>query len=332
MRRGFLAGAAVLAAGAAWTARRARPGDDLTGLVALVTGGSRGLGYLIARELLRQGCRVAICARDATTLLRARDRLRRETGGDVLAVPCDVTDAEAVSRFVDDVLAHYGRVDIIVNNAAIIQVGPLETLDASDFRSAMDVAYFGTVHTTLAVLPHMQARGTGRIANITSIGGRVAVPHLLPYDAAKFATIGFSEGLRAELAGDGIAVTTVVPWLMRTGSPVHVEYRGQPAKEYVWFALGGTLPFSAMSASRAARRIVRAIRRREALLTLSWQAHLVRLAHDLAPATTTRALGLVGRLLPKAGNGRSARGDDLRGTLPAVLEAALDRAGQRSNQ
>jgi NAD(P)-dependent dehydrogenase (short-subunit alcohol dehydrogenase family) len=331
MSRRLLAGAAAVA-GAAWLARRAWPGDDLTGQVALVTGGSRGLGYLLARELLRQGCRVAICARDPVPLRRARDRLRRETGGEVLAFSCDVRDADAVERFVDDVIVHFGRLDIVVNNAAIIQVGPVETLTAADFRTAMDTAYFGAVHTTLAALPHMRARGAGRIANITSIGGRIAVPHLLPYDAAKFATVGFSEGLSAELAADGIAVTTVVPGLMRTGSPVHVDYYGQPSHEYIWFALADILPLTAMSAERAARRIVRAIRRREALLTLSWQAKLIRVVHDVAPAATVRVLGVLHRLLPDAGPGRHARGDDLRGSLPDLVEDALERAGARSNQ
>ena len=356
--------AAALVVGGAWLAWRSRPGDDLTGHVALVTGGSRGLGLLMARELLGQGCAVALCGRDRETLDRARDLLRREAGeeSDVLAVPCDVADPDAVADLVAKVVATYGQLDILVNNAATIQVAPLEALRLEDFREAMDIAFWGTVHATLAALPHLRRR-RGRIANITSIGGKVAVPHLLPYDCAKFAAVGFSEGLGAELAGSGVSVTTIVPGLMRTGSPVHVRYGGRPEAEFAWFTAGDVTPVTAMSATRAAAAIVAALRRRDAEVVLSWQAKLLRVAHALAPATVNRALGLVARALPDApadagapgperahrgggegahasagagrdqgGGGRWTRGRELRGTLPGPLEEALDRSGRRSNQ
>jgi NAD(P)-dependent dehydrogenase (short-subunit alcohol dehydrogenase family) len=345
-RIGLAAAVGVAALGAAVgaraLARRGRGGDSLAGEVALVTGGSRGLGYLLARELLAQGCRVVICGRDEETLERAVARLEQEAGGEIVGWPCDVGDAAAVERLVGRILTRFGRIDMVINNAGIVQVGPLETLTLRDFRQTMDADYWGAVHTTLATLPHMRHRGTGRIVNITSIAAHVAVPHLASYNGAKHAKRGFSEGLAAELGGNGISVTTVVPGLMRTGSPVHVDYRGQPEKEYAWFAISDILPVSAMSAQRAARRIVRAIRRREARLTLTWQAKVLRMAHALAPTATVGALRLVNRMLPGAdgrsrGNGRAgefdaARGTALRGTLPAPAEWALDRAARQTNQ
>jgi short-subunit dehydrogenase len=206
----------------------------------------------------------------------------------------------------------------------------------------MGADYWGAVHITLAILPHMRRRGTGRIVNITSIAAHVAVPHLASYNGPKHAKRGFSEGLATEVGRNGISVTTVVPGLMRTGSPIHADFRGQPEKEYAWFAISDILPVSAMNAERAARRIVRAIRRREARVTLTWQAKLLRMAHDLAPSAVVRALRLVNGVLPSA-DGRpsddprpgpydSARGTALRGTLPAPAEWALDRAGQKANQ
>jgi NAD(P)-dependent dehydrogenase (short-subunit alcohol dehydrogenase family) len=330
----------VVVAGA--LARRGHGGDSLVGEVALVTGGSRGLGYLLARELLSRGCRVVICGRDEETLERAVARLGEEVGGEIVGWPCDVGDAAAVERLVGRILTRFGRIDTVINNAGIVQVGPLETLTLRDFRRTMDADYWGAVHTTLATLPHMRRRGTGRIVNITSIAAHVAVPHLASYNGAKHAKRGFSEGLAAEVGGNGISVTTVVPGLMRTGSPVHVDFRGQPEKEYAWFAISDILPVSAMSAQRAARRIVRAIRRREARLTLTWQAKMLRMAHDLAPTATVGALRLVNKVLPGAdgrsrGNGRTgefdaARGTALRGTLPAPAEWALDRAARQANQ
>jgi NAD(P)-dependent dehydrogenase (short-subunit alcohol dehydrogenase family) len=343
--RGFAAAAAVGAIGAAAaTMWRRWPGESLEGQVALVTGGSRGLGYLMARRLLQEGCDVVICGRDEATLERAARRLERES--DVLApatgLPpvivgwrCDVRDAQAVGALVDRIMARFGRIDIVVNNAGVVQVGPLQTMELEDFRTTMDTDYWGAVYTTLAVLPHMRAVGAGRIVNITSIASDVAVPHLLPYVGAKYAKLGFSDGLRAEVAADGIAVTTVVPGLMRTGSPVHVDFHGQPEKEYAWFTLGSILPLSAMSADRAAARIVRAMRRRQARVTLSWQARTLRLVSALAPAATVRGLSAINRLLPGPNGGSdrdAAPGTALRGTLPAPVEWALDRAGSASNQ
>lgn len=341
-----IAAAGLIATGA-WLAWRSRPGVDLTDKVALVTGGSRGLGFLLAEELLRQGCRVAICGRDAETLERARVELRRRTGtgSQVLTVPCDVADPEAAEALVAEVVATFGALDVLVNNAGVIQVAPLESLRREDFEKAMAIIYGGTVNTTLAALPHLRL-AHGRIANITSIGGKVAVPHLLPYDAAKFATVGFSEGLRSELAGSGVRVTTVVPGLMRTGSPVHVPYGGNAPAEYLWFAAGDLTPLTAMNATRAARAIIAATRRGRAEIVLTWQAKLLRIGHALAPGTTTRVLGLVNRMLPDAeGRARQealgvstdrsrrwVRGREMDGALPGPLESALKRTGARSNE
>lgn len=338
---------AALVLGGAWLAWRNRPGADLRGRVALVTGGSRGLGFLLAEELLAQGCSVAICGRDRETLERARRELRAgaREWSEVLAVPCDVADPADVAELVAKVVATFGQLDVLINNAAIIQVAPLESLRREDFEEAMAIGFWGTVNTTLAALPHLRRSG-GRIANITSIGGKVAVPHLLPYDCAKFAAVGFSEGLRAELAGSDIRVTTVVPGLMRTGSPVHVRYAGEAAAEYAWFAAGDVTPVTAMSARRAARAVIAALRRGDAEIVLTWQARLLRLAHALSPGGVSRLMGVAARLLPDGadddapGGGaaggekadRWSRGRELRGAMPWPLERALDRSGRETNQ
>lgn len=302
---------------------------EIAGTVALVTGGSRGLGLLIAEELLEAGCSLAICARDREELEVARERLE-QGGSRVLAIPCDVADRAQVGRMIQTIEAELGPVELLVNNAGVIQVGPIESLTLDDFQQAMDINYWGTVHTTLAVLPAMKERGAGRIVNIASIGGRVAIPHLLPYDASKFAVVGFSEGLHAELARSGISVTTVVPGLMRTGSPVNALFKGDVQKEFTWFSLGDATPVSAMSARRAARQIVAAARRGDAQVTLSWQARVLRIVHDLLPGTTAEVLGLVNRLLPTAdGPTTSVRGMDLDNP---PLTGMMEHAAIENNQ
>jgi NAD(P)-dependent dehydrogenase (short-subunit alcohol dehydrogenase family) len=253
-RTAIAIGAGLLAARAL---RRVLAEPHFGGAVVLVTGGSRGLGFLLAREFARDGARVAVCARDEMELARARRDLLRE-GPAVLAVRADVAVREDVDRLVADVIARFGRIDVLVNDAGQMEVGRLATTGPEDFARAMDVMFRGVLHPTLAVLPGMRARGAGRIVNVTSIGGKVSLPHLLPDGCAKFAAVGLSEGLRAELAGTGVRVTTVVPGLMRTGSYLNALFEGRQEAEYGWFAVGSALPGLSMSAERAARAIVRA--------------------------------------------------------------------------
>lgn len=290
----------------AYIARRRRT-IDLFDKVVVITGGSRGLGLALAEECASQGASIAICARDRDELAAAKQQIERKFGVNVLAEVCDVSNNDEVEEFLTAVLARFRHIDVLINNAGTISVGPAESQTITDFQEAMDSMYWGIVYPTLTVLPHMKVRGQGRIANITSIGGKVAVPHLLPYGAAKFAAVGFSEGLRAELAKDGIRVTTVCPGLMRTGSHLNAYFKGKHRSEYTWFSFGATMPLISMDARRAARKIVNAIRAGDAELILTPQAKLASLAHGIAPGLTADVLGMVNRLLPKAAGDKRDR-------------------------
>jgi short-subunit dehydrogenase len=283
-----------------WAFKRLLPRrSPLAGQAALVTGGSRGLGLLIAHELAARGCRVALLARDANELQRAVRSLRDE-GFEALPLVCDVADPKQVDRALGEMVEHFGAIDVLVNDAGIIQVAPLASLVRADFEQAMAINFWGTVNVTLAALRTMRPRGQGRIANITSIGGKVAVPHLLPYACAKFAAVGFSEGLRAELAGTGLKVTTVIPGLMRTGGEAHATFKGKRAFERAWFSVAAETPGLAMSARRAARRIVRAIERGQEEVVVGVPAKVLRLTKDLLPNPTLAALVAADRVLPAA--------------------------------
>jgi NAD(P)-dependent dehydrogenase (short-subunit alcohol dehydrogenase family) len=280
---------------------------ELAGEVVLITGGSRGLGLALARRFAHEGCRVAICARDEQELERAREDLSRR-GAEVLALTCDITKRSEVDQLIQEVTAHFGRIDILVTNAGQIQVGPLESLVVEDFEDAMNVMFWGTVYPTLSLLPALIARNSGQIVNITSIGGKVGVPHLLPYTSAKYAASGFSEGLRGELASTGIKVTTIAPGLMRTGSYNAAVFKGDQAAESTWFSVGASMPGLSMDANRAARQIVSAVKRGDAEKVLTAPANLLAKAHGLAPGLTEAALGLIGSLvLPKSTENKHAR-------------------------
>jgi NAD(P)-dependent dehydrogenase (short-subunit alcohol dehydrogenase family) len=329
---GAAAGAALLAGGAVLRGRRRW---QLAGCTVLVTGGSRGLGFLIARELLGAGARVAICGRDPDTLERARQQLDAPDAR-LLAVSCDVSAREDVEDMVARVTAHFGPIDALINNAGTIVVGPVDSLDVEDFRHAMDVNFWGPLYAILGVLPQMRRRGSGRIVNVTSVGGKLSVPHLLPYSASKFALVGLSEGLRAELAGDGIQVSTICPGLMRTGSARHALFKGRHREEYAWFSLSASLPVVSMSAERAARQIVAALRTGRASRVLSLPAKLGVTAHGLFPGVAADLLGLANRWLP-TGDADPARyrikGEDSTSEIsPSWLTALGERAAARNNQ
>ncbi len=297
-----------------WAARRARE-QDLRGRVAVVTGATRGLGLRIATLLAEAGCPLAICARDAHEVKEAGLRLAGH-GTSVMARSVDVSDPVAVNDFIDEVETHFGRVDILVNNAGIIQTGPLENMTLADFREAIAVDFWGTVYASLAALPGMRRRGAGTICNITSVGGELSVPHLLPYSCAKAAARAFSEGLTAELGGSGVRCVTVVPWLMRTGSIPFVYYKGQQEAEMAWFRTG-QWPLVSVDADRAARRIVRAIARGEPYVSIGVLAALARDARALAPGLTARLLAQMRRLMPAPSDSATAR-MPVRGTTLSI--------------
>jgi len=195
----------------------------------------------------------------------------------------------------------------LVNNAGTIQVGPIHTMTIEDFENAMDVMFWGTVYTTLAALPHMRQRGSGRIVNITSIGAKVSVPHLVPYSCAKFAAAAFSEGMRAELHGTGVKVVTIAPGLMRTGSYLNAVFKGAEQGEAAWFSVSASMPGISMSARRAADQIISATRTGRAERILSLPANLLARFHGIFPGITSEILGLVNHTLP-SGSSKVERG------------------------
>jgi short-subunit dehydrogenase len=314
----------------------------LKGKVVLVVGGSRGLGYAIARELALSGARLALTSRNLDELERARTRLLASgcaAPADVWVHPCDVSAEPTVREMVTAATAHFGRIDVLVNGAGIIMVGPLMSQTLDSFHEAMDVNFFGTVRATLAVLPQMLERGEGAIVNISSIGGKVAFPHLLPYVASKFAVTGWSQGLRAEVAGKGIRVTTVSPGIMRTGSHIQARFTGK--QEYRWFATAASLPFTATNATDAARKIVRALAAGSAEISIGLQAIAAARLCNVAPELTATLLSLANHSLPSPPSegdpdfsqaARSTAGKAFRGSLPAVVERLGDSLIQQFNQ
>lgn len=329
------AGLAGLAAGTLfWQRQKKYAGFALRDRIVLITGGSRGLGFALAEEFLRHGSRVALVARDAGELQAAAQRLMHL--GPVSTFAADLTQTGELPALAERVTQQLGPVDVLVNNAGVIQVGPWQELRDEDFRHAMTLHFWAPLVLTRALLPGMLSRRAGRIVNISSIGGIIAVPHLLSYSASKFALEGLSEGRHAELRKHGIRLTVVCPWLMRTGSQERALLRGNAESEFAWFAASGATPLTAQSAASAARIIVRAVRRGTPRVVLSLRGKLAAMAHGVAPNQVIQMMSWADRMLPHPAQGSGVAapqtGKESYNRWSRLLRPLIRRAGTRWNQ
>jgi NAD(P)-dependent dehydrogenase (short-subunit alcohol dehydrogenase family) len=323
-------GAAVAMRG--W--RRARA-VDFNGKSVVIFGGSRGLGLVLAREFAAEGARLTLIARDADELDRARRELD-ERGAWVMTVACDIRDRQQVESAIDQAVAQNEGLDVLVNDAGIIQVGPLEHMTLEDFENAMATHLWGPLQAILVARPHLHRSAIARIVNISSIGGKIAVPHLLPYSASKFALTGLSEGLYAELAREGITVTTVCPGLMRTGSTYNASFKGRHRSEFTWFHLADSVPGLSIDARRAARQVIEACRRGDPELIITQAARCAVIMNAMFPNTVARAMRLVNALLPSpdlhAGLESRSGWQSMTALAPSMLTRLTDRATMENNE
>ena len=329
--------AGLATVGAALIARRLRAVRTMSfdGCSVVITGGSRGLGLLLAREFGRHGARLTLAARDAAELERARADLAAR-GVDATVVVCDVGNRDDAQRLIRDAVARTGRIDVLVNNAGVIKVGPLDHMQRGDFEEAMAVHFWGPLHTMLTAIPEMRRAGGGRIVNVSSIGGKIGVPHLAPYCASKFALTGLSDAVRGELAKDRISVTTVCPGMMRTGSPFNAWFKGRHRDEFTWFAISDSMPVASIDGARAAAQVVDACRHGDAELIVSWPAKLAVMAHAAMPESVALMMDWANRLLPSA---TDASGDRPRTGwqsssewAPSRLTRLTERAAAANNE
>jgi short-subunit dehydrogenase len=247
--------------------------DDLTGARVLLTGASSGIGQALAHALGRQGCRIVLASRDGTKLQAVAEALRQR-GGEALVEPVDVTDASQRIRLMDAARERLGGLDVLVNNAGVGATGFFAEADEARLRRVMELNFFACTELARLAIPRLRQGRRPMIVNIASVLGRRAVPGYTEYCASKFALVGWSEALRAELAADGVHVLVVCPGTIETA------FRENMLEARVHF---GYYRRRRMSAERCAELIVAAMRARRNEVVITGRAKLLVWANRALP-------------------------------------------------
>ena len=202
--------------------------ENLTNKTALITGGSKGIGYGIAESLLRQGMKVAITSRSKEASEKAAAALKGIGKGEVLALEADVRNAASQQKAIDEILKKWGQLDVLVANAGIGYFGSIETLTTEDWQETIDTNLTGVFHSVRASLPALK-KTKGFIITIGSLAGANFFAGGSAYNASKFGLLGFSQALMLDVRNFGIRVSTIMPGSVSTNFNNH-----QPSHEDAW--------------------------------------------------------------------------------------------------
>ena len=198
----------------------------LNGKVALITGGSEGIGKAAAKSMAAEGAKVVICARRPDVLESAADEIRAATGGEVLAVSADVSVPAQLESLFEGIIAAHDRIDILVNNAGTSAAGYFEEVSDEDWRTDLDIKLFAAIRCSRMAIPHMRAQGGGRIINVTNLGGKAPGPRSVPTSVSRAAGIALTKALSKDYAADNILVNTVCIGLIKSGQHETAWERG----------------------------------------------------------------------------------------------------------
>lgn len=196
----------------------------------VITGASQGIGKETALLFARNGYNVVLAARHADRLEALAHELNT-FNHPALAVPTDVKDPQQVQALVERAIAHFGSIDVLVNNAGIYISGPVEEFTLDDWHQTLDTNLWGYIHTIHALLPHFVERGSGTIVNVGSIGGKISVPYLAPYTTSKFAITGLTQALHSELQPKGIHVCGIYPNIIKSDFLERAIFRGKTPED-----------------------------------------------------------------------------------------------------
>lgn len=254
---------------------------ELSSRVVLITGASAGIGAATARELARAGCRLALAARRKDRLEELARELKLQHNTDVFICTADAQEPEQVRGMVESVGRHFGRLDVLINNAGVLRMSPLLAMPPEEMRQQMDTNFWAVVHSIRAAAPLMARQGGSHIINVASAASRRGLPYMAVYAATKWALAGFTEGVRTELAAQNIHFTTVYPGVIDTDMPRNVD-RSRLPKDYPDHGR------ARLPVGHVARAIARAVRRKPVEVYVPWWMRYVGWVCTICPALVDR--------------------------------------------
>jgi short-subunit dehydrogenase len=338
----FLAGKKNLSAVLAGSALAFRflplsPNYSYRDKVVMITGGSRGFGLALAENLARQGAKLWLLARDNAELGRAHEQLLKIRKADVNTLVADVTEPTDLDRAFRAAMARHGRIDVLINNAGAVAAAPFESTDHEDYEAQLELHLYAVISATRMIVPYFRASGGGRIVNISSLGGKMPLPHMNSYATSKFALAGFSSSVATELRADNIFVTTAYPGLMRTGSPIQGVFKGDAEGEFGWFLAGDIMPFLSIGAERAADSVLEAARRGDSSVIVSIAARAGAFMFQHFPEIYTSFAAVAAGFLPQKQSsghrtGAASKGGLEKSFLGRRLLARNEKYARRWNQ
>ena len=326
----IVAGSFLLGVGLGVLLHKRRHRREFLGQTVLITGGSRGLGLEMVQEFSERGAQVVFCARTADEVTRAEQLLHQQGFSNAKGMVADIGRPNGPSQLIAQITREVGPIDILVNNAGQIQVAPFVDTEEEAFHRCLDLFLYGPLRLSREVLPAMMASGGGSIVNITSVGGQVPAPHLVPYNCGKAALVALSEGMSVEMDRYGIHVMTVVPGLMRTGSHRNAMFGGRRAEEYAWFRGAALHPVLAQCAKSAARSVVDGVAAKRRTLSLGWEAKWGPFLHAFFPEMSHRITSAVEKLLPDAGAAPPLKMGEMVAQEAPPLGALMDKLERRA--
>lgn len=259
---------------------------NLTGKVAVVTGGSKGIGKCIAKRLAEESAVVAIIASSQKTLDSTSQELR-EQGGNVHAYQCDLSDAKNWYKTYEQIVSELGQVDILVNNAGAGTFKPIEQQTKAEALLPVQLPYGAAVAASHSVIPGMIERGEGHIVNMISPAGLLPIPNMMPYTSSRHAMVGLSQSLYEELHHKGIGVTMVCPGEVKT------EYFQHNDADMRWYPKISKV-FPALEPSYVARMVVEGIKNQDREIIVPASLKVMLKVYGIAPRFWIRSFDMLG--------------------------------------
>jgi len=267
------------------------------GKVVLVTGGARGLGYIMARQLVEEGAKVIICARDADQLDKAYVLLRNH-GEVTYPYVCDITEKENIVQLAYFIKKRFGRLDVLINNTGTITINPIEQLPLNNYKKFIESHLWGPMQLVRVLIPLLSKSREAKIVNIFSVGGKISLAKSQPYDVNEIVHAVFYDNISRVITGKNIKLTAIYPEFKDQDLPVNLKLKGHSEQELAWSKFNESRPLISLYAENVGKQILKTAQIGKKTLTLPFPRELARIVNNINTELNLTLCQLVDHLVP----------------------------------